>query len=58
MKVTQSEQLHRDKARLTERMGDYDEGCIVAGQAIGLTKNRASHVFNKIKQELGKSQCQ
>lgn len=55
--ITQSERLHRDKARLAERMAEHDEGCIVAGRAVGLNKNRASHVFLKIKQDLGELQC-
>ncbi len=58
MKLTQSEQLHRDKVNLAQRMADYDEGCIIAGRAVGLSKNRAAHVFNKIKQDLGETQCQ
>lgn len=57
-KTQLSERLHRDKTQLSERMAEYDEGCIVAGRAVGLTKNRAAHVFNKIKQDLGETQCQ
>jgi len=48
-----AEQLAYDKARLAERMAEHDEGCIVAGRHCGLAKDRAGHVFRKIKLDLG-----
>lgn len=51
--LSPAEQLAFDKARLSDRMAEHDEGCIVAGRHCGMGKDRAGHVFRKIKKDLG-----
>lgn len=49
----QSAKLKRDMDQMADVMAEYDCGCIVAGRALGMTKNRSAQVFRKMKDKLG-----